>query len=224
MRNAVLAGAAMMIAATLAAPAARAASDEGTLVSRARIVVDDLKTDQEFGNARSLLHRARAVLIVPQLVKGGFFFGGEGGSGVLLARTATGWSDPAFYTMASASFGLQIGLQSAEVVMLVMSEKGLNALMSDQFKIGADAGLTVVTLGSNAELATTAAARADIVAWASSSGAYAGITINGSIVKPRESWNEAYYGRTLSPRQIITAPAGVAREAVDLRRDLRSVS
>ncbi len=220
-----LAGAALMTAATmLAAPAARAGSDEANLVSRARIVVDDLKTDQEFGNARSLLRRARGVLIVPQLIKGGFFVGGEGGSGVLLARTATGWSDPAFYTMGSASFGLQIGLQSAEVVMLIMSEKGLNALMSDQFKIGADAGVTVVTIGSNAEIATTSAARADVIVWASSSGAYAGITVNGSIVKPRESWNESYYGHPATTRQIISNPVGLNREAIELRRDLRSVS
>ncbi|MEJ0048718.1 MAG: lipid-binding SYLF domain-containing protein [Rhodospirillales bacterium] len=119
---------------------------------------------------------------------------------------------------------MQIGLQSAEVVMLIMSEKGLNALMSDQFKIGADAGVTVVTIGSNAEIATTSAARADVIVWASSSGAYAGITVNGSIVKPRESWNESYYGHPATTRQIISNPVGLNREAIELRRDLRSVS
>src|SRR6185437_11154251 len=99
--------AAIVALAVTFAPKAYAQSDQANLVDRARITIDDLKTDKEFGNARDLLRRAKAVLIVPSLVKGGFFVGGEGGQGVLLARNAAGWSNPAFYTLASASFGLQ---------------------------------------------------------------------------------------------------------------------
>jgi SH3 domain-containing YSC84-like protein 1 len=188
----------------LGAPLATAASDQQVTVDRAQVVVGDLHQDKEFGNARDLLHRARAVLIVPHLVKGGFFVGGEGGNGVLLThKQAGGWSQPAFYAIGSASFGLQIGLEQSEMVMIVMSQRALDALMHDQFKIGADAGLAVVTLGAGVEAATTAAAGADIVVWASSSGAYAGVTLNGSIVKPQFDADREYYGPGVTARDVL---------------------
>ena len=196
---------AALFGAGLAFPRPVLASEQQNLVEESRITLDHLRHDKEFGNARDLLHRARAVLIVPNLVKAGFFLGGEGGDGVMLARSAGGtWTDPAFYTMASASFGLQIGIQSAEVVMLVMTDKALTALEQDQFKFGAQASLAVVTLGSNAQAATsTALSSADIIVWASASGAYAGLTLEGSLVKPRDSYNEAYYGRPIAVREIL---------------------
>ncbi|HUK58062.1 MAG TPA: lipid-binding SYLF domain-containing protein [Stellaceae bacterium] len=205
------------------APAARAASDQSNLVEEARITVDNLKKDQEFGSALSLMRRARAVLIVPALLKGGFFVGGEGGNGVLLTRNDGGWSYPAFYTLASASFGLQIGLEQAELVMIVMNEKALSAVMKSQFKVGADAGLAIVTLGSSAEAATTRAAGADIVVWASASGAYAGVSVNGSIIKPRASWNHAYYGHAVHVSDIVLKGAAQNPNADALRENLASL-
>lgn len=218
-----IAFAALVAGAALLAPAAHAASDQANLVEQARITIDDLKKDREFGDAKALIGRARGVLIVPALLKAGFFLGGEGGSGVLLARSGAGWSDPAFYTLASASFGLQLGVEQAELIMIVMNDKALSALMRSQFKIGADAGLAIVTLGSSAEAATTGAAGADIVVWASASGAYAGITINGSIVKPRPSWNAAYYGRAASVGDILRRRAVSNPGADPLRQDLVSI-
>jgi SH3 domain-containing YSC84-like protein 1 len=186
-------------------PFAQAATDQQNLVERARITIDDLRRDKEFGNAPQLIRRARAVLIVPRLYKGGFFVGGEGGSGVLLTRTRNGgWSEPAFYGIGSASFGLQIGLEQSEMILIIMSEKALNAVMQDEFKIGADAGLAIVTLGSQVGGATTAAVGADIVTWASSTGAYAGISLNGSIIKAAPSDDAAYYGRPVTTRQILS--------------------
>lgn len=181
-----------------------AASDQQNIVDQARITIDHLRSDKEFGNAPQLLRRARAVLIVPNLVKAGFFLGGEGGDGVMLARIGGNWSDPAFYTLASASFGLQIGIQSAEVVMLVMSDRALKALEQDQFKFGAEAGLAVVTLGASAQAASsTALDSADIIVWSSASGAYAGVTLEGSLVKPRDSYNEAYYARPTTVVELL---------------------
>ncbi len=183
---------------------AHAQSDQQVTVDRAGFVINDLRHDKEFGNARDLLRQARAVLIVPRLYKGGFFVGGEGGTGVLLTqRRGGGWSEPAFYAIGSASFGLQIGLEQSEMIMFVMSQKALDALMRDQFKFGAQAGLAVVTLGSNVEAATTAAAGADIVVWASSSGAYAGVTLNGSIIKPQFDADHAYYGPGVTQQDIL---------------------
>lgn len=205
----------------LASRPALAASDQQNLVDQARITLDHLKTDKEFGNAPAMLRRARAVLIVPNLVKAGFFLGGEGGDGVMLAHNRSGWSDPAFYTLGSASFGLQIGIQAAEVVMLVMTDKALTALEQSEFKFGAQAGLAVVTLGASAQAASsTALNSADIIVWASASGAYAGVTLEGSVVKPRDSHNEAYYGRPLSVQQILSGTVTKAAGAESLRRAL----
>jgi lipid-binding SYLF domain-containing protein len=193
-----------ILATSLTARPAQAATDQENLIARARITVDNLKRDKEFGNARDLIERARAVLIVPRLYKGAFFVGGEGGGGVLLARNGErGWSQPAFYNIGSASFGLQIGVQESEMVLIIMSQKALNAVMQDQFKIGADAGLTIVSLGSNVGGATTGAVGADIVTWASSSGAYAGVSLNGSIIKPDRDDDAAYYGRAVTTNQIL---------------------
>jgi lipid-binding SYLF domain-containing protein len=206
----------------MAPVSARAATDEQNLVDQARITLDHLRHDKEFGNANELIRRSRAVLIVPNLVKAGFIFGGEGGDGVLLARTGRGaWTDPAFYTLGSASFGLQIGVQAAEVVMIIRTEKALQALEKDEFKFGAEAGLAVVTLGSSAQAASsTALDSADIIVWASASGAYAGLTLEGSIVKPRDSYNEAYYGRPIAARAIVNLNEGKNPGAAALRRDL----
>jgi lipid-binding SYLF domain-containing protein len=199
-----LLGATILSLGVLGAPLARAAGDQQVTVDRARLVVNDLRTDKEFGSARSLMQRARAVMIVPRLYKGGFFVGGEGGDGVLLTRKrGGGWSEPAFYAIGSASFGLQIGLEQSEMVMFVMSQKALDALMHDQFKIGAQAGLAVVTLGAGVEGATTAAAGADIVVWASSSGAYAGVSLNGSVIKPQYDDDHAYYGPGVTQQDIL---------------------
>jgi lipid-binding SYLF domain-containing protein len=211
------------LAAMLLPPSlARAQTDQQAVIERARQTIEDLKRDKSFGNARQLLHRARGVMIVPRLFKGGFIVGGEGGGGVLLARTANGWSDPAFYALGSASFGLQAGLEQSEVVLLVMTQKGLDALMRDQFKIGAQAGIAVVTLGSGVEGAANLGG-ADIVVWSSSSGAYAGIALNGSIIRPQTDDNRAYYGRPLSTHQVLYGQTAAPPDAVTLRRELATV-
>jgi len=202
---------ALALAVTLAvvawqtAPAGAAgASDQQQLVERAKVTVDELRRDPSFGNSKQLLAKAKAVMVVPELVKAGFFFGGEGGTGVMLARRGEGdWTDPAFYILGSASFGLQIGVEDAEVVFFVMSQRALDAWMRNEFRLGAKAGLTVLVLGSNAEASATTNARVDVIAWARAKGAYAGLTLEGSLIRPRNEWNDAYYGRRVSPREIV---------------------
>src|ERR1019366_5583881 len=177
--------------------------DQVNLVRRANLVLEEARHDAEFGNSRQLFQTARGVMVVPQLVKGGFFVGGEGGNGVLMARHGPHWSHPAFYTLASASFGLQIGLEVAEVVLFVMSERALNAWMQNEVKLGGQVGLTVLVVGTNAAAAATTHGNVDVIAWAKSKGAYAGLTLEGSLIKPRNEWNAAYYGRPLSPAQVL---------------------
>jgi lipid-binding SYLF domain-containing protein len=204
MRFESFAAAALVAALALQPHGARAGSEQSNLVDKARHTLDDLRRDKEFGNARDLLKRARGVMIVPTLVKGGFFFGGEGGDAVMLSRSGdAGWSQPCFYTLASASFGLQIGLEQSELILIVLSDRAMNAFMQDEFKVGAQAGLAVVTLGSTAEAATTSHLNADIVVWSSSTGLYGGLTLNGSLIKPRTSYNAAYYGHAENPTDIL---------------------
>ncbi len=187
-----------------------AATGAQETVDHALGTLQDLRGDKEFGNARSLLHQAKAIIIAPRIFKAGFFFGGEGGQAVLMTRGANGWSDPAFYTVASASFGLQIGAQESEMIMFIMSDRALHALMQDKFKIGANAGISVATLGSTVEAATTANVGADIIVWASSSGAYAGITLDGTLVEPQHKDDRQYYGHAVTTNDIV------------LKRDVRN--
>jgi lipid-binding SYLF domain-containing protein len=204
-KTSLLAAAAMVVslATTAFSPVAFAATGEQATVDHAIGTLQDLRGDKEFGNARQLLQTARAVLIAPRIFKAGFFVGGEGGTAVLMVRGAHGWSDPAFYTVASASFGLQIGAQESEMIMFVMSDRALNALMQDKFKIGANAGIAVATLGSTVEGATTAHVGADMVVWASASGAYAGLSLDGTLIEPQRDGDANYYGRPVTSSDIV---------------------
>jgi lipid-binding SYLF domain-containing protein len=203
-----LAAAASLTALVFAAPAAQA-SDESAVLRDANKTVSDLKHDPAFSTAKSMLQNARAVYIVPKLVKGGFIFGAEGGEGVLLRRTGHGWSAPSFYDMGSASFGLQIGLEQAELVFIINSDQALAGIEHGNAKLGAGAGLTVVNLSSGAEGATTSHG-GDIVVWTSGSGAYAGLTFNGSVIKPDKDAN-------------ANAESTKGPEAERLRKNLASV-
>jgi len=174
------AAAVALAAAVLSTPAI--ASDKSELLHDANRTVDNLKHDAAFAQAARMIDGARAVYIVPKLVKGGFIFGAEGGDGVLLVRHGDSWSMPTFYGMGSASFGLQIGLEQAELVFIINSGQALRGIEKGNVKLGAGAGLTVVNLSSGAEGATTTHG-GDIVVWTSGSGAYAGLTFNGSVIK-----------------------------------------
>src|SRR5215813_4020074 len=170
-----LAAFAMLLLALFASPLA-VASEQTDLLAQAARTAQNMRSDPAFGPARSMVANARGILIIPGLVKGGFIFGAEGGNGVLVRKTSAGWGQPAFYTMGSASFGLQIGLEKAEIVMLIMSDKALTALESTGFKFGAGGGLTIVTLSGGAEAATNL--NGDIIVWTSATGAYGGLTLN----------------------------------------------
>jgi lipid-binding SYLF domain-containing protein len=188
------------------------AADAAAILADANTTITDLKRDPVFLNARATLRNARAVLIVPKLIKGGFMFGAEGGEGVLLARTRRGWSPPAFYTLGSASFGLQIGLEQAELVMFIMSDRALRGVEAGKIKLGAGAGVTVVTLGAAGEAATPVNLAGDILAWEVAKGVYGGLTLNGSVIAPQDDTNAAFYGARVSVYDIISGrvrnPAG----------------
>jgi lipid-binding SYLF domain-containing protein len=124
--------------------------------------------------------------------------------------------------MGSASFGLQIGLEKAEIVMLIMSDRALRGLQRSEMKLGAGGGLTVVTLSSGAEGATSGNGSGDIVVWTSASGAYGGLTFNGSVIKPRDEWNADFYGKPVTVSQILSSKVSNPR-AHELQAELASV-
>jgi len=180
-----LAAAAALMLVTLA-PAQAASKAE--VLADANVTINNLRNDPAFAIAKNMLQNAHAVYIVPKLIKGGFVFGAEGGQGVLLKRTGRTWSEPKFYNMGSASFGLQAGLQQAQLVFIINSKAALDGIEKGNFKLGAGAGLTIVNLSSGAEGATTARG-GDMVVWTSGSGAYAGLTFNGTVITPDEDFN-----------------------------------
>ena len=143
-RRSFLALPAVAAAATLARPAF-AMSDAQNLVEKSRLAFLDMITDDNYKEMRDYVKQARALIIFPELIKGAFIIGAEGGSGVLVTRGAAGagWSYPAFYTLASGSLGLQIGGQSSELVLTIISEKALNAVINDQFKVGGNVDVAV---------------------------------------------------------------------------------
>jgi len=194
----------------LAGPAFGQSPDEPqSLVDRATLTVQEMLTEgdaQAVEDGRTMLRRARAAVICPRVFRAGFILGGQGGSCVLVARDAAGsWSSPAFYGLASGSLGLQFGVQDMQILMLVMNDAALGALLDSQFKLGAEASLSVATIGAGIAGATTSAAGADIVAIARARGLFAGLALDGSLLTARSAWNRAYYGQEVAPRQILVS-------------------
>jgi lipid-binding SYLF domain-containing protein len=200
---------------------AHAQSEQQELVDRATLAAQNMLNDRDGKDAQYVLRRARAVMICPQIFRAGFLLGGQGGSCVLVARDGAGsWSAPAFYGMGGGSIGFQAGVQDAEVMLLIMSDKGLSAVMDNQFKLGADATATFVDLGGGIEGATTAALRADIVGFTRARGLYAGVSISGSLLSSKSEWNQAYYGRPMAAQQIVISMEATNPAADPLRQVL----
>ena len=204
-----------------AAPGAMAAGEEDAqgIVDKARVAFGEFMRDDNYGWIRDHLKDAKGVLIYPQVLKAGFIFGGSGGTGVLLSRDGkTGeWSNPAFYTMGSASVGLQIGGESAEVVLLVMSQKGMDSLLTSKFKLGGDASVALGPVGGGAQSDITT----DFLSFSRSQGLYAGVNLDGSYLSVRDSLNRAYYGKEVSPIDIIVRHSVSNRGAIPLREELK---
>jgi len=204
-----------------AAPA-QAQIEQQQVVNSALATIERMKGDDNFQKSfQPDLARARAVLLVPSLYKGGFLLGGQYGNGVLIARNPDGgWGYPAFYTMSGGSFGLQFGLEDVSILFLVMTERGLNAVLSNQFKFGADLGVTFAVVGAGMGASTTSSLGADILAFSLGGiGLYGGVSLEGTMLAPRDAWNNAYYGKDVSSRAIIRERA-ISNPDADKLRDV----
>jgi lipid-binding SYLF domain-containing protein len=182
------------------AVAAEPVEQQGT-VDKALVTFRNFMADKDMDWFHKNLKDAKALLIVPNLLKGGFILGGSGGSGVLVARDEKtgGWSQPAFYKLGSVTFGLQIGGESAEVIMMIRTQKALDALFTTEFKLGGDASVAAGPVG----VGSAADVTADVVSFAKSKGLFAGLNLEGSMVKVSDDSNKAYYQKAASPVDII---------------------
>jgi SH3 domain-containing YSC84-like protein 1 len=213
--------AASIAVATLVGPTAAFADSPQHLVDSATLTIESMMGGTGGTQMQQVLHRAKAVVVCPNIFRAGFFFGGEGGGCIMVARGASGgWSNPAFYSMGAGSFGFQAGIQNAQVMMMIMTNGGLNALLNSQFKFGADAGLTIATLGAGVSGAMSTALDADIVSFSKSQGLYGGVSLQGSIISNDSAAEQAYYGSALDARQIVVDMQGSNPGANPLRQIL----
>ena len=189
------------------------------LVDRARLTVDEMLHDRGFA-ANAPLNRAKAVLIVPQLGKGGFLIGGQGGGGLLLVRRPKGgWGAPAFYSLGGATLGLQVGFQMAEMVFFIMTDRTLQNIIHGDFKFGTQDGNAVFVEGYRYPDGKTSQG-SDVVAWVRATGAYAGITVEGTSVSYDRDQSQSYYGKALNVEEIVLGAEAINHGADTLRKTL----
>jgi lipid-binding SYLF domain-containing protein len=197
----------------------RAADEEDAqaIVDRARVTFKEFMRDKNYGWFQEHLKDAKGLLIYPQVLKAGFILGGSGGTGVLVVNEKGEWSEPAFYTIGSISFGLQIGGEAAEVIVMAMSQKAIDSLFSSSFKFGGDTSIALGPIGAGIKGNITA----DFISFARSRGIYAGINLEGSVVDVRDSLNKAYYGKEVRPVDIIVKKEVSNKGAEELRETLK---
>jgi len=190
------------------------------LVDQARITFKSFMIDKNMAWFREHMNKAKGFLIIPDLLQGAWFIGGSGGRGVLVVKNKTtgDWSQPAFYTIGSLSFGIQFGGEKSEIIMMVFTQKGLDRLYSSSFKFGGDATIAVGPVGGGAK----ADVMTDFVSFVRSKGAFAGISMEGAIVKVNQDWNQAYYGKRVSPLGIVEKNLVSNPGSAELRNTIQS--
>jgi len=197
-------------------------ADAQALVDKARITFQGFMNDKNYEYLHNNLKNVKGLLIYPQVLKAGFILGGSGGTGVLVVRDAKtkDWSQPAFYTIGSGSFGLQIGGEAAEVIVMAMSQKAIDSLYTTSVKLGGDTSAAAGPYGAGAKANVTA----DFISYSKSKGLYAGLNLEGSVVDVRESLNKAYYGKDVTPVQIIVEKKASSKGSAGLREALKKAT
>ena len=199
--------------------ASRAAADyygePAELVERSASVYKGFMADPNMEWFQRNVDQARGIFIVPQMLRGGFIIGGSGGRGVLLAQDSGSgkWSYPAFYSMGSVSLGFQVGADASEIILLIMTDRGLNAMLSTDYKIGADVAVAAGPMGASAKAQT-----ADILAFGRSQGIYGGVSLEGAAISPLDDWNRQYYGKPVQLFDVLINQRWTNAQADPLRQ------
>jgi lipid-binding SYLF domain-containing protein len=172
-------------------------------VQAAADVLNEIQAAPDAGIPQEVLGSAECVAVVPSMLKGGFFVGGKYGRGLASCRTPKGWSAPAFFTVTGGSFGLQIGGQAVDLVMLIMNKEGMKHLLSSEFALGADASVAAGPVGRHAEGNTDWKMRAEVLTYSRARGLFAGITLNGAVIKQDKDSTREFYGRMVPFRTSL---------------------
>ena len=202
------------------ASAQETASDEAKRISDAVAVFSEIMGAGDSAIPSAILDKAEGIAVFPSTIKAGLVVGGQRGRGILSARGQSGtWSAPAFLTLTGGSFGLQIGAQAADLVLVIMNRRGLENLVRNQFKVGADAGVAAGPVGRDAQASTDIQMRAQILSYSRARGVFAGVTINGSTIRQDRDANARFYGKPYETKQIVFERLGGAPNPVAAWRD-----
>jgi len=205
-----------LVAGSFSTAAAADFSEQQQLVDKAKLTIEQFRADPSLKEAIAAWSpEVKALFIVPQFARGAFIFGGAGGNGVLLVRDEQkGWSEPAFYSIGSASFGLQIGADVSEIVMIVRTKKGLEEFYSTDVKLGVETSMAVGPVGEGVSAQGIAA---DIISYARKKGAFAGMSLDGAAVAVSDAANGAYYGKPVRPVDILVKHSVSNPRSAELR-------
>ncbi len=182
-------------------------------VETAGTVLDEIQAAPDERIPEEVLGSAECVAVVPSLLNAGFVFGGRYGKGVASCRTPKGWSAPAFFTIGGGSFGLQIGGQATDLVMLIMNKGGMDNLLSSQFKLGADASAAAGPIGRHAAADTDWKMRAQVLAYSRSRGLFAGLELSGAVIKQDKGSTREFYGRMVPFKTALEGNIDPPKEA-----------
>lgn len=198
-----------------------AASGRQDSIDRLRMSTDTLQAmidAPDKGIPEDVLNGAKCIVVIPHLVKGGFIVGGEHGRGIATCRTSEGWSAPAFVSIGGGSWGLQIGVEGVDLVMLVMNDDGLQHLLSSKFQIGGDASASAGPVGRHASAGTDWKMNTEILTYSRSKGVFAGITLDGAVVEQDKDSTRAIYGRERSFHTILSGTVPAPRATLDFMK------
>jgi lipid-binding SYLF domain-containing protein len=173
-------------------------------LDNAATVLHEVMGTPDKGIPQEVMEHAKCVAVVPHMIKGGFVFGAEGGRGVATCRTANGWSAPSFFTVAGGSWGLQIGVEGIDLVMIFQNDKGMEHLLNSKFQVGGDASAAAGPVGRHASADTDWKMNAEILTYSRAKGAFAGLTLNGAAVKEDKDSMTAIYGPDVTQREVLT--------------------
>lgn len=202
-----------LLIAPVSAQKEKDASDELKRIHDAAAVLGEIMAAPDKSIPGAVLEKATGIAVFPGLLKGGLGIGGQRGKGVLSVRKGGEWSNPAFLTITGGSVGAQIGLQAIDLVLVINNQRGLENLVKNQFKVGADAGVAAGPVGREASAATDIQMRAQILSYSRSRGLFAGVTLNGSTINQDRDANERIYGIGYRTGQIVFDGMGTPKDA-----------
>jgi lipid-binding SYLF domain-containing protein len=199
-----------------AASAAWAETDREASMDRldhAGAVLHEVMAAPDSGIPQEVLEHAKCIAVVPHMIKGGFVFGAEGGRGVTTCRTDKGWSAPAFFAITGGSWGLQIGVEGVDLVMIIQNEDGMRQLMASKFQLGADASAAAGPVGRHASANTDWKLDTEILTYSRARGAFAGLTLTGALIRRDEDSTKAIYGKLIPTRSLLEGKVAVPTSA-----------